>query len=87
MMTLLLKAAARATATAWRWPPERLSTAWPMFCRVPMPSELIWSFACLRIPAPSSIRSTEPSGPALRSSRPRNMFPAMSSEGATAKVW
>ena len=28
MMTLLPNAAARATATAWRWPPDSVSTAW-----------------------------------------------------------
>ena len=30
MTTRLPKAAARATATAWRWPPDSVSTAWVM---------------------------------------------------------
>ena len=43
MTTLLPNAPARATATAWRCPPDRVSTAWLMFCRVLMPRFLIWS--------------------------------------------
>ena len=71
MTTLLPNAAARATATAWRWPPERVSTVWVMSCRVAMPSRLTAASASLRIPAVSSSRKIEPSGPFLRSSRPR----------------
>ena len=45
-------AAARATATAWRWPPERFSTGTVTSCRVEMPSfgELVSRLrcACLR---------------------------------------
>ena len=38
MMTRLPKAAARATATPWRWPPESVSTAWLMSWMVSRPS-------------------------------------------------
>ena len=38
MTTLLPNAAERATATACRCPPDRLSTACPMFCSVPRPA-------------------------------------------------
>ena len=63
MTTLLPKAAARATATACRWPPESVSTAWPMCCSVPTPSSPSsgpWP-ACM--PLFSNIRMTLPSGP------------------------
>ena len=40
MMTRLPKAAARATATPWRWPPDSVSTAWLMSWMVSSPSLL-----------------------------------------------
>ena len=84
---LVAKVAARATATAWRCPPDRVSTAWDMFCTVAMPRLAIDVPASSFMPPLSSIRSTEPSGPLRRRSRPRNMLAAMSSAGATARVW
>ena len=58
-----------------------------MFCSVPMPSAIICALARLRMPLPSNIRMTEPSGPGLRNSRPRKRLVAMSRAGATASVW
>ena len=58
--TLLPNAAARATATAWRWPPERVSTAWLMFWMVWMPRSCTDCPARFSMPFLSSIRSTEP---------------------------
>ena len=48
--TRLPKAAARATATPWRCPPDRVSTAWPMFWMVSRPSWLISLRAASRMP-------------------------------------
>ena len=85
--TLLPNAADRATATPWRCPPDRLSTACPMFCSVAMPSSLMCRLASSRMCLRSSIRNTVPSTPGLRCSRPRNRLSAMSRPGATARVW
>ena len=70
--TLLPKAAARATATACRCPPDSVSTAWLMFCRVLMPRRLICSVDCRFISPVSSMRNTEPRSPFRRISRARN---------------
>ena len=45
MTTREPKAAARATATPWRWPPERVSTDWWMFWIVIRPSSESFSRA------------------------------------------
>src|SRR6266516_4296721 len=80
MTSLLAKAAARATATPWRWPPERSSTGLVIVGR-PIFSSLMWRSASRRIPRLSSIRSHWPTGPRRRVSRPRNRLLAMSSAG------
>ena len=65
MMTLEPKAAARATATPWRWPPESVSTAWLMFWMVIRPSsESLCAGALLHGRA---VEHAEPAAP----SRPR----------------
>ena len=82
--SLRAHAAERATATPWRWPPESVSTAWLMermpICR----SRMCWA-ACSFMSPLSSMRSTLPSGPLRRCSRPRNRLVAMSSAGETAR--
>ena len=52
-----------------------------------MPSFVISSRADLTMPRLSSRRVMSPSSPGIRRSRPRYMFEAMSSAGATASVW
>ena len=78
--------AARATATAWRCPPDNVSTGWEVFWMVAIPSASTSSVAGWRMPLVSSIRNTEPSTPGRRCSRPRNTLLAMSRAGATANV-
>jgi hypothetical protein len=58
-----------------------------MFCTVAMPRLAIDVPAASFMPFLSSMRSTEPSGPERRRSRPRNMLAEMSRAGATAEVW
>ncbi len=86
MTTLRAKAALRATATPCRWPPESVSTACFMERMPILRSAMCWRDSSAH-PLRSSIRKTEPSGPRRRSSRPRNMFSAMSRAGATARSW
>ena len=84
--SLRAHAAARATATPWRWPPESVSTAWLMD-RMPICRLFICLSASSFMPLWSSMRNTLPSGPSRRFSRPRNRLVAMSSAGATARSW
>ncbi|MCY1380269.1 hypothetical protein D9M69_680740 [compost metagenome] len=73
MTTCRAKAALRATATHWRWPPESVSTAcvidWMPTFRSAMRAALSCSIFFL-----SSMRSTLPRKPGRRSSRPRKRF-------------
>jgi hypothetical protein len=87
MMTFEPKAAARATATPWRCPPERVSTAWLMFWIVKRPSSESLALAKLSMAGRSSIRSHLPIGPARRISRPMNMLSAIDSAGDRARFW
>ena len=87
MITLLPNAAARATATPWRWPPDSDSTCWEMSWIVMIPSSVICFLASARILPRSSLRNTLPMTPGARGSRPRNRLSAMSSDGDTASVW
>ena len=87
MTTRWPKAAARATATPWRCPPESVSTAWLMSWMVSRPSSLICFLAASRMPPTSSMRRTEPRQPGTRRSRPRKRFVEMSSAGQTARFW
>ena len=84
--SLRAHAAARATATPWRWPPDSVSTAW-LIERMPICSAFICRSASSRWPLWSSMRKMLPSGPVRRFSRPRNRLVAMSSAGATARSW
>ncbi len=86
-MTFEPKAAARATATPWRWPPESVSTGWLMFWIVIRPSSDSLSRANCSIAFLSSILKTEPMKPGLRISRPTNMLSVMDSAGDRASVW
>ena len=54
--TLLPNAADRATATPWRWPPDSVSTACPMFWMVAMPSSVMCRLASARMCLRSSMR-------------------------------
>ncbi len=64
-------AAARATATAWRCPPDRFSTGTVTSCSVEMPSSVSSARASRRMPAVSSMRKTDPRIPFFLFSRPR----------------
>ncbi len=86
-MTFEPKAAARATATPWRWPPESVSTAWLMFWIVIRPSSDSLSRANFSIAVRSSLRNTLPMTPGLRNSRPRNMLSAIERAGDRARFW
>ncbi|MNL71393.1 hypothetical protein D3C87_1965380 [compost metagenome] len=85
--TLEPKAAARATATPCRWPPESVSTAWLMFWMVIRPSSDSFARARFSISARSSVRKSLPMMPGLRISRPRNMLSAIDSAGDSARFW
>jgi len=87
MITFEPKAAARATATPCRCPPDSVSTAWLMFWIVMMPSSLSFSRANRSIAGRSSMRSHLPSGPERRISRSMNMLSAIESAGDMASVW
>ena len=87
MTTRLPKAAARATATPCRWPPDSVSTAWLMFWMVIRPSSLSFCRACFCIAERSSRRNHCPMIPGFRSSRPRNMLSAIDSAGDSARFW
>ena len=69
MTTLEPKAAARATATPWRWPPERVSTAWWMFWMVSSPSSVSFCRANFSIAGLSSLRNQSPMKPLHAESR------------------
>ena len=56
MTTRLPNAAARATATPWRWPPDSVSTDWLMFWMVIRPSSVSFSRAIRCMPVRSSLR-------------------------------
>ena len=86
MITLDPNAAARATATPCRCPPDKVSTAWLMFWIVIRPSWLSFSRANASIAGLSSIRKTEPKGPLRRISRPMNMLSVIDSAGDMASV-
>ena len=60
MTTFEPKAAARATATPWRWPPDSVSTAWLMFWMVIRPSSVSLSRARFSIAGRSSMRNQSP---------------------------
>ncbi len=87
MTTFEPKAAARATATPWRWPPDSVSTAWWMFWMVRRPSSVSLSRANFSIFGRSSLRSHSPQKPGTRSSRPMNMLSAIESAGDSARFW
>ena len=88
MMTRRLpKAAARATATPWRWPPERVSTGWLMFWMVSRPSSESFSRASRCMRARSRRRKTLPRMPGQRISRPRNRLSTIESAGERARFW
>ena len=88
MITFEPNAAARATATPWRWPPESDSTCWLMSWMVMIPRSVICFLASVaHLGRVSSLRKTLPMMPGARGSRPRNRLSAMSSAGETASVW
>ena len=85
MTTRLPKAAARATATPWRWPPDSVSTGWLMFWMVSRPS----SFSCSRASLLHRRRGRAcgthcPSEPGLRAARGRGTCCRRSTAPATA---
>ena len=81
------KAAARATATPCRCPPDSVSTGWSMFWIVIRPRSFSFSRAMRRISGWSSRRRTLPARPGLRSSRPMNRFSTIDSAGDRARFW
>mmetsp|Transcript_8147 Transcript_8147/g.13918 ORF Transcript_8147/g.13918 Transcript_8147/m.13918 type:complete len:136 (+) Transcript_8147:314-721(+) len=85
IMNLVAKAAARATATPWRCPPDRVSTGCLMDCTVIRPSSVSFSRANLSMACLSSMRRYFPRKPGLRSSRPVNMLSAMDNAGDRAR--
>ena len=87
MTSLVPKAAARATATLCRCPPERLSTGWRT-SGIRTPRESSWFWASVRIALRvDHAQQAARAGPDRRISRPRNRLEAMSSAGATARSW
>ena len=73
---------ALATATDWRWPPERPATVWRTERIVVTDSDASVSLARFSM----VISSSERSGP-VSSSRPRNMFCTTSRLSASARSW
>ena len=71
MITFEPNAAARATATPWRWPPESDSTCWVMSWIVMIPSSVICFLASARILARSSLRKTRAEDARARAARGR----------------
>ncbi len=86
MTTCLANAAARATATHWRWPPDSVSSACDIE-RMPTFSSARRATLSSIMRRLSSMRSTLPRQPGRRISRPRNRFSAMVIAGATARSW
>ena len=76
---------ARATATAWRCPPER-SPQRACTSSILIPSESSTVPASVAIEGQSSTRS-RPIGPRRRLSRPRKTFSATDSSVASARSW
>ena len=73
---------ALATATDWRWPPDRPATVWRTERIVVTDSVASVSLARRSMVISSSERSGPPS-----SSRPRNMFCTTSRLSASARSW
>lgn len=86
MMTPRPKAAARATATPCRWPPDNVSTDWVTDLMPILRSARCCDASC-RIFGMSSLRNRLPARPLRRTSRPRYRFDAMSRAGTTARSW
>ena len=84
--TCRAKAALRATATPWRWPPESVSTAC-VIERMPIFRSFMWAMLSSSIFFLSSMRTRCRATPGRRTSRPRNRFSAMLMAGATARSW
>ena len=83
-MTFVAHAAALATATLCRWPPESLNTS--AFGRIWTPRRDIASRARRAIAARSRT-PRRPSSPGLKTSRPRKRLLAASRSGASARSW
>ena len=86
MTTWRANAAARATATHWRWPPDNVSTACVME-RMPTFSSAMRATLSSSIFFLSSMRSALPNKPGRSSSRPKKRFSAIVMAGATARSW
>ena len=71
---------ARATATAWRWPPESDPTGWRIE-RIDVtdrPESVSWAFSSIGVSS---------STPRWRISAPRNMLATMSRLSQSARSW